>query len=250
MTPYSEPGELPSLEFNEDDLDVLVRTLSGEASNQTVAAQTGVAWVVRWRCQLLPATFGATIKLVCLKRTQFDCWLPGPDRDRITHLSPASAEYRALKNIAAGVLNGLVPDPSRCSLYYKNVGTSPFSWAPEARPIITLDKLEFYSIAPSGENLLTFLQRRNKVNATAILQAALTAILQAGPTIAAQHWNGNGPDGKLNNAIQIIRDVANTGVVFEQALQASAAIQNPHPDIAATAAGSATAKAAAQSPAA
>jgi hypothetical protein len=51
-----------------------------------------------------------------------------------------------------------------------------------------------------------------------------------------QHWNGDGPDGKINNAVQILKDAAQAGGTMEQNLTASAAAQNPHPAIAATAA--------------
>lgn len=49
---------------------------------------------------------------------------------------------------------------------------------------------------------------------TRILQAALSTIVAQGPAVAAQHWNGNGPDGKVNNAIQTIKDAAQAGATI------------------------------------
>jgi Neuraminidase (sialidase) len=69
----------------------------------------------------------------------------------------------------------------------------------------------------------------------AVLQASLATIVEAGPQALAQHWNGNGPDGKINNAVQIIQDAAQAGATMKQNLAASQAAQNPHPEIAAAA---------------
>jgi Neuraminidase (sialidase) len=71
---------------------------------------------------------------------------------------------------------------------------------------------------------------------TPILQASLSTIAEVSPAVLQQHWNGNGPDGKINNAIQILKDAALAGTTIEQNLAKSGAAQNPHPEIAATAA--------------
>ena len=44
-----------------------------------------------------------------------------------------------------------------------------------------------------------------------ILQASLATVMQTSPTGLSQHWNGNGPDGKINNAVQILQDAAVVG---------------------------------------
>ena len=69
-----------------------------------------------------------------------------------------------------------------------------------------------------------------------ILQASLATVMQTSPTGLSQHWNGNGPDGKINNAVQILQDAAVVGGTMEQNLANSQAAQNPHPAIAAAAA--------------
>ena len=70
---------------------------------------------------------------------------------------------------------------------------------------------------------------------TQSLQASLATIAQMSPTLLAQHWCGKGPDGKLNNAIEILKDAAQTGATIEQNLANSDAAQNAHPEIATTA---------------
>jgi Neuraminidase (sialidase) len=70
-----------------------------------------------------------------------------------------------------------------------------------------------------------------------VLQASLVTVMQTAPAVVGQHWNGNGPDGKINNAIQILQDAAAAGGTMEQNLANSQAAQNPHPEIAAAAQG-------------
>ncbi len=70
-----------------------------------------------------------------------------------------------------------------------------------------------------------------------VLQASLATVMQTGPAVLAQHWNGDGPDGKINNAIQILQDAAAAGATIEQNLANSQAAQNPHPGIVAAAQG-------------
>jgi hypothetical protein len=74
------------------------------------------------------------------------------------------------------------------------------------------------------------------MNWTRMLPASLTRIARVNPAILAQHWDGKGAEGKLNNAIQILKDAAQTGATIEQKLANSDAAQNAHPEIAATAA--------------
>jgi hypothetical protein len=66
-----------------------------------------------------------------------------------------------------------------------------------------------------------------------VLQAALTTVMQTTPAVLNQHWNGDGPNGKMNNAIQILQDAAAAGGTLEQNLANSQAAQNAHPGIAA-----------------
>jgi hypothetical protein len=68
-----------------------------------------------------------------------------------------------------------------------------------------------------------------------ILQASFATVIQTAPAVLSQHWDGNGPDGKINNALQILRDAAEAGTTLERNLANSQAAQHPHPEIAAAA---------------
>jgi hypothetical protein len=75
------------------------------------------------------------------------------------------------------------------------------------------------------------------MNWQGVLQASLATVMQETPAVLDQHWNGDGPNGKLNNAIQILQDAAAAGATIEQNLANSQAAQNQHPEIAAAAKG-------------
>jgi hypothetical protein len=68
-----------------------------------------------------------------------------------------------------------------------------------------------------------------------IVQAAASTVTQTAPNVLDQHWNGDGPDGKLNNAIQILQDVFSVGTTLAQNVANSQALQNPHPALIAAA---------------
>jgi hypothetical protein len=70
-----------------------------------------------------------------------------------------------------------------------------------------------------------------------ILQASLETVLETAPAVLTQHWSGKGPDGKINNAIQILQDAAKMDATIEQNLAQSQAAQDPHPEIAQAAQG-------------
>lgn len=71
-----------------DPQDVLARTIAGENDANGWIGMQAVANVVVNRANN-PRWWGHDILSVCLAKEQFDCWLPGPDRDRIEALSVA-----------------------------------------------------------------------------------------------------------------------------------------------------------------
>ena len=77
-----------------DDLNALLRTVSGEAANQSLEGKKAVVHVVFNRLKRKKARWGRTIAEVCRKPKQFSCWNEGdPNRKRILDLSPLAPEY-------------------------------------------------------------------------------------------------------------------------------------------------------------
>lgn len=55
------------------DIDILARTIYGEARGEPWEGKIAVAWVVRNRAER-GGWWGDTIREVCLKPWQFSCW--------------------------------------------------------------------------------------------------------------------------------------------------------------------------------
>jgi N-acetylmuramoyl-L-alanine amidase len=80
------------------DRDVLIRTLYGEAANESEVGQIAVVHVIRNRLLRGPARrFGGTPAEVCQKPWQFSCWNANdPQRPRLLALAQDSATYTRL----------------------------------------------------------------------------------------------------------------------------------------------------------
>lgn len=120
------------ISYTPDDLDILTRTLLGEARGEGVIGMRGVGWVARNRT-LHSAYFGVGISGVLLKRAQFSCWNQGdPNRAVIMRLASTSPLYVDARQIAADVLNGAVDDPTNgADSYYAITSHAPY-WAATA----------------------------------------------------------------------------------------------------------------------
>jgi len=123
------------------DIDVLARTVAGEARNQIMAAQIGVAYVAIRRASIARVyalkearphpTYGdGTIADACLAHEQFDCWNAGdPNRSVIEALTGDSLEYQHGSAAAYAALFGLVADPTHGATHYWDASIPTPSWA-------------------------------------------------------------------------------------------------------------------------
>lgn len=117
------------------DWEIAGRTLLGEARGEPFEGQIAVAWVIRNRAEK-PSWWGGTVSEVCLKPSQFSCWLDGdPNKSVIEAVTPQLATFRRALGIAALVLSGDLPDPVDGATHYftsirPNIDTSwPPVWA-------------------------------------------------------------------------------------------------------------------------
>lgn len=122
------------------DLDIIARTLDGEAGNQGYIGLAAVGSVILTRVKL--AWQGeTTARGVCLHPKQLDCWLPGPDRDRI--MAPDYVVYDLENSVAQMVLDGSLPDSVNGADSYIVTGT-PCYWAENLTPVAVVGKQSFY----------------------------------------------------------------------------------------------------------
>jgi len=119
------------------DLQVFAKTLDGEAGNQGYEGQQAVANVIMQRVKM-QWQHEATVRGVCLHPSQFSCWLPGPDRDRIM----ASTDPQCLE-IAQLAMDGNLPNIVEEADSYCVTGTI-CEWNEKLIPVVVIGKHSFY----------------------------------------------------------------------------------------------------------
>ena len=126
------------------DLQIVSRTLDGEAGNQSYAAKQAVANVIQNRTALKWQN-ETTERGVCLHRKQFDCWLPGRDRDRI--MSQNYTENTDCLVIAKMALNGTLVDITDGATHYYDDSIKPPYWENPEKMTVKIDRLTFYDLS-------------------------------------------------------------------------------------------------------
>lgn len=128
------------------DRDTLIRTLYGEAGNETEAGKIAVVHVIRNRLLRGPASrFGGTPAGVCQKPWQFSCWNANdPMRARLLALRPDSDAYKALGVVVDKAWQ--MPDSvGGADHYYASYVAKPAWAAPPARVTVRHGVHAFYA---------------------------------------------------------------------------------------------------------
>jgi len=117
-----------------DDVEILARTLYGEARGEKIPGKEAVAQVVLNRVRRAQERggdywWGASVREVCLKKWQFSCWNESdPNRRKLLHVSPDNRTYQTCCRIARRAIAGTLKDPTRGATHYHATGTFP-PWA-------------------------------------------------------------------------------------------------------------------------
>lgn len=109
------------------EIEILAKTVFGEASGESFDGQLAVAFVVMNRFKR--KFTGDTVTAVCLAPKQFSCWNandPGPGR--IARITSSNRNYQSCMAAAIAAYNGLLPDPTGgADHYFANYIQAP-SW--------------------------------------------------------------------------------------------------------------------------
>jgi spore germination cell wall hydrolase CwlJ-like protein len=128
-----------------DEVDVLTRTVYGEARGESEDGQAAVAWVIRNRVAKGRRYMGKTIKEVCLQPSQFSCWNSNdPNRNLLLRLNANSEPYKNIRKIVEQVLNGTRTDNTQGSTHYHTSRVKP-NWANDKIPVVTIGNHLFYN---------------------------------------------------------------------------------------------------------
>jgi hypothetical protein len=145
----TEARPAPPVGNSAEAIDVLARTLWGEARGESAAGRRAVANVAVNRALHLPAKrFGGTIEAVCRRKFQFSCWnINDPNRLKLLAVTDGDAMFRECLEIARAAVKGELPDNTEGSDHYHAKGITP-DWAEGRDPVTRIGKHLFYNNVP------------------------------------------------------------------------------------------------------
>jgi spore germination cell wall hydrolase CwlJ-like protein len=128
------------------DVDILARTIWGEARGEGKLGREGIAAVVLNRLKRgQPDRFGATIADVCLTPQQFSCWnSDDPNLAKLKRVDETDRHFRACIEIAERAVKGVLLDLTKGSDHYHTISVSP-EWAKEKQPAVVIGVHKFYN---------------------------------------------------------------------------------------------------------
>lgn len=134
----------------EHDLDVLARTLWGEARGEGAAGMVAVGWTIRNRAAR-PGWWGRDIVSVCQAPWQFSCWNKNdPNYPYLSGAKPIPArEYLKAREAALAVIGGSQPDPTGgATHYHATTMARPPTWAAKAKRTAVIGHHVFFRDVP------------------------------------------------------------------------------------------------------
>lgn len=128
-----------------DSVDVLARTLWGEARSEGRRGMEAVGCVILNRAAN-PRWWGHDIVSVCLSPWQFSAWNPD-DRNRrvMVAVTGADRQFAIALEIAREAVGGRLPDITSGADHYHATYVNPL-WAQGRRPVATIGVHRFYRL--------------------------------------------------------------------------------------------------------
>jgi hypothetical protein len=141
VAPLAAAAQAPS-----EEVDVLARTLWGEARGEGRPGIEGVASVVVNRARKRPkAWWGSTIVEVCRKPLQFSCWNPDdPNREKLRAVTEADGAFRTCVDVARAAAGGSLDDATSGATHYHTDAIMP-PWARNKTPCARIGHHLFYN---------------------------------------------------------------------------------------------------------
>lgn len=133
------------LKKNEAVIDVLARTIWGEARGEGTAGMQAVANVIVNRAAN-PSWWGGNIMQVCRKPYQFSCWNEGDlNRVQLKVLTAKDLYFATALRIARRAAYGLLEDITHSADHYHAAGITP-GWAKGQTPVAVIGNHIFYKL--------------------------------------------------------------------------------------------------------
>ena len=136
--------------LRELEVDVLARTIFGEARSEGAIGMEAVACVVLNRVAIAQEMggywWGNSIIQVCQKPYQFSCWNKGdPNLPRIQSVSADDLKFATALRIARRAVIGALRDITDGADHYHADYVSPY-WAEGQKPVTTIGRHIFYKL--------------------------------------------------------------------------------------------------------
>lgn len=131
------------------DLDVLARTLWGEARGEGFNGMVAVGWVIRNRVNdgKAKSWWGEGYVGVCQKPWQFSCWNKNDPNSAYLRGEKAipAAQFDLAIQAAKAVIDGTLPDPTgKATSYYSTSMKVAPDWAAQGTKTVQLGHHLFY----------------------------------------------------------------------------------------------------------
>src|SRR4051794_37091109 len=113
-----------------EDIDVLARTIFGEARGEILAGQIAVAWTIRHRAEIAavyrqahgkwhPHYGDGSIAQACKAHRQYDCWDQGDtNRLKLLGVTLDDPAFQQCHYVALGVIGGTLEDKMPTTTHY------------------------------------------------------------------------------------------------------------------------------------
>ncbi len=149
----NEGDEFAANEFMKGmEIDVMARTLWGEARSEGLKGMEAVAHVILNRVAHAKSKgesfwWGHDVLTVCQRPYQFSCWNPGdPNRQKLMAVDKDDIHFAtALRVARRAVYRQLGDDPTLGADHYHTVNVSPF-WSKGETPLIQIGSHLFFKL--------------------------------------------------------------------------------------------------------
>jgi len=148
--------------MEDHDIDVLARTIWGEARGEPYEGKIAVAWTAKNRALIAQSYEKAhgkahqhygdgSLASACQAKWQYSCWNSGdPNLIAMESVTPeTSASFRDCLAIAKMVADGVVADPVKGSTHYYAVTIDPPAWAVGHTPVVQIGHHLFFAGIPA-----------------------------------------------------------------------------------------------------
>ncbi len=136
--------------YREMEIDVLARTLWGEARGEGSIGMQAVACVVLNRVAVARRFggywWGNSVVQVCQKPYQFSCWNKNdPNYKQLVAITADDVHFATAQRIARRAILGFVSDPTYGATHYHARGITP-KWAAGQRQTTIIGRHIFYNL--------------------------------------------------------------------------------------------------------